>query len=150
MWKEAVGPGWVLVGDAGTAQDPWSGLGMDTAARQAEAFVEAFTASPRDWHGTYTRLRRERTYAGYDDTTRRAPNLRKLLGLRPAGSCGPGDNALGSANERHGHDHDRPTRSKVDRASPGVSEGLHARAAAVARVREQGRDAVGDEVRAKG
>ena len=71
---------WVLVGDAGTAQDPWAGLGMDTAARQAEAFVEAFTASPDDWCATYVRLRRERTYPGFEETTRLATDLRKLLG----------------------------------------------------------------------
>ena len=65
VWRQPAGPGWALVGDAGTAQDPWAGLGMDTAARQAEAFVEAFTTSPDDWHGSYTHLRRERTYPGY-------------------------------------------------------------------------------------
>jgi flavin-dependent dehydrogenase len=80
VWRDSVGPGWVLVGDAGTAQDPWAGLGMDTAARQAEAFVEAFAASPDDWHRSYTRLRRERTYPGFDETTRLATDLRLLLG----------------------------------------------------------------------
>lgn len=80
VWRAPAGPGWVLVGDAGTAQDPWAGLGMDTAARQAEAFVEAFTASPEDWHGPYERLRRERTYPGFEETTRLAIDLRKLLG----------------------------------------------------------------------
>jgi len=80
VWREPVGPGWALVGDAGTAQDPWAGLGMDTAARQAEAFVEALTASPDDWHDSYTRLRRDRTYPGYEETTRLATDLRKLLG----------------------------------------------------------------------
>ena len=80
VWKAPSGPGWVLVGDAGTAQDPWAGLGMDSAARQAEAFVEAFTSSPDDWHGSYARLRRERTYPGYQETTRLAPDLRQLLG----------------------------------------------------------------------
>ena len=79
VWREAAGPGWVLVGDAGTAQDPWAGLGMDTAARQAEAFVEAFTAAPDDWHTSYAGLRRERTYPDYAETTRLAPDLRQLL-----------------------------------------------------------------------
>ena len=79
VWREAGGPGWVLVGDAGTAQDPWAGLGMDSAARQAEAFVEAFTASPNDWLAAYARLRRERTYTGFEQTTRLAPDLRQLL-----------------------------------------------------------------------
>jgi menaquinone-9 beta-reductase len=80
VWREPVGPGWALVGDAGTAQDPWAGLGMDTAARQAEAFVEAFTTSPEGWHSSYTRLRRERTYPGYEQTTRLATDLRQMVG----------------------------------------------------------------------
>jgi flavin-dependent dehydrogenase len=80
VWREPVGPGWVLVGDAGTAQDPWAGLGMDTAARQAEAFVEAFTSSPDDWQGSYVALRHERTYPGFEETTRLAPDLRQLVG----------------------------------------------------------------------
>jgi flavin-dependent dehydrogenase len=80
VWREASGPGWALVGDAGTAQDPWSGLGMDTAARQAEAFAEAFSNSPHDWAVPYERLRRERTYAGFEETTRLAPDLRQLVG----------------------------------------------------------------------
>jgi menaquinone-9 beta-reductase len=80
VWRESAGPGWVLVGDAGTAQDPWAGLGMDTAARQAEAFVEAFTATPDDWQHSYTHLRRERTYPGFGETTRLATDLRQILG----------------------------------------------------------------------
>ena len=80
VWRKPAGAGWALAGDAGTAQDPWAGLGMDTAARQAEAFVEAFTASPDGWQDSYTRLRRERTYPGYEETTRLATDLRQLVG----------------------------------------------------------------------
>ncbi len=80
LWREPAGEGWALVGDAGTAQDPWAGFGMDTAARQAEAFVEAFTASPDDWQESYARLRRERTYAAFEEATRLAPDLRQMLG----------------------------------------------------------------------
>jgi len=69
-----------LVGDAGTAQDPWAGLGMDTAARQAETFSEAFAASPHAWNATYDRLRRERTYERFAETTALAPDLRRLVG----------------------------------------------------------------------
>src|SRR5689334_12900473 len=36
-----VGPGWVLVGDAGMHQDPWSGLGMDMASTHAVFLAEA-------------------------------------------------------------------------------------------------------------
>jgi hypothetical protein len=52
---------------------------MDTAARQAEAFAEAFTTSPGSWLTPYARLRDERTYAGFAETTRLAPDLRLLL-----------------------------------------------------------------------
>src|SRR5262249_53763085 len=78
VWRVPCGPGWALVGDAGTAQDPWAGLGMDSAAHQAEAFAESFLARD-DWTATYPRLRRERTYAGFEQTTRLAPDLRQLL-----------------------------------------------------------------------
>jgi flavin-dependent dehydrogenase len=39
--RQAAGPGWALVGDAGTHQDPWAGFGMDTAARQAAGLAAA-------------------------------------------------------------------------------------------------------------
>ncbi len=77
VWREGSGPGWALVGDSGTSQDPWAGLGMDTAARQAEAFAEAYAGG--DWEATYPVLRRERTYDGFAATTRLAPDLRQLL-----------------------------------------------------------------------
>lgn len=80
VWRQGSGPGWALVGDAGTAQDPWAGLGMDTAARQAEAFTEAFSEGSDAWNATYDRLRRERTYGGFAETTELAPDLRRLVG----------------------------------------------------------------------
>jgi flavin-dependent dehydrogenase len=80
VWRQGSGPGWALVGDAGTAQDPWAGLGMDTASRQAEAFTEAFAARPDAWNASYDRLRRERTYGGFAETTELAPDLRRLVG----------------------------------------------------------------------
>jgi flavin-dependent dehydrogenase len=79
VWRQAAGDGWALVGDAGTAQDPWAGLGMDTAARQAEAFAEAFAHDHADWPAAYTRLRAERTLDGFRQTTRYAPDLRAML-----------------------------------------------------------------------
>jgi flavin-dependent dehydrogenase len=79
VWRQPAGPGWALIGDAGTAQDPWAGHGMDTAARQAEAFVEARTVCPGDWADQYARLRRERTYDAYEETTRLARDLRQAL-----------------------------------------------------------------------
>ena len=35
--RAAGGPGWMLVGDSGQHQDPWSGVGMDLAALTAVA-----------------------------------------------------------------------------------------------------------------
>ncbi len=77
VWREACGPGWALVGDSGSSQDPWAGLGMDSAARQAEAFAEAYAGG--DWQETYPSLRSERTYAGFAATARFAPDLRQIL-----------------------------------------------------------------------
>jgi menaquinone-9 beta-reductase len=79
VWRRGCGPGWALVGDAGTAQDPWAGLGMDTAALQAEAFAESFLESPGDWSTAYESRRRERTYDGFAETTRLAGDLRSIL-----------------------------------------------------------------------
>ena len=77
VWRAGCGPGWALVGDAGTMQDPWAGLGMDTAARQAEAFADAFQGDA--WTSAYPALRRDRTYEAYSETTRLAPDLRQLV-----------------------------------------------------------------------
>jgi len=38
------GPGWLLVGDASMHMDPWTGLGMDSAATQAELAADALAA----------------------------------------------------------------------------------------------------------
>jgi flavin-dependent dehydrogenase len=77
--KQAGGPGWALVGDAGTGQDPWAGMGMDTAARQAEAFAEAYAGGHSSWEAAYADLRRERTLGGYEFATRFAPDIRAML-----------------------------------------------------------------------
>ncbi len=73
-------PGWALVGDAGTHQDPWSGRGMDTAALQAEAFAEAFDGTPDGWNEPYEELRRSRTYDDFFSTSLLAPDLRRVIG----------------------------------------------------------------------
>ena len=78
VWRQGAGQGWALVGDAATSQDPWAGLGMDTAARQAEALVEAVDGAG-DWAATYRRLRRERCYPAFEGTARLAPDLRQLV-----------------------------------------------------------------------
>ena len=79
VWRESAGPGWALVGDAATSQDPWAGHGMDSAASQAEAFVEAFTSNQGAWQNTYETLRRQRTYASFKETALLAPDLRQLI-----------------------------------------------------------------------
>jgi len=55
-------------------------LPADSSAYGFDNVGEALTASPDDWHDSYTRLRRDRTYPGYEETTRLATDLRKLLG----------------------------------------------------------------------
>ncbi len=74
---EAAGPGWALVGDAGTHQDPWTGFGMDTAARQAAVLAEAL-ANGDDWTRRYSYLRDEVTLERFTETVRGAPDLRVL------------------------------------------------------------------------
>ena len=41
------GPGWALVGDSGMRQDPWTGEGMDSAARSARVLAEELDAQLR-------------------------------------------------------------------------------------------------------
>ncbi len=76
---DAAGPGWALVGDAGTYQDPWSGRGMDTAARQAAALAATLTDDPAGWNADYARARDGVTLERFDTTVRLAPDLRLML-----------------------------------------------------------------------
>lgn len=81
--REAAGPGWALVGDAGTGQDPWAGLGMDTAARQARALVDSLLARPDDWWLAYPAARDAVTREAFDFASRHAPDLRTMLSATP-------------------------------------------------------------------
>ncbi len=45
FWREATGPGWVLVGDAGYFKDPAPGQGITDAFRQAEALAPVLTGA---------------------------------------------------------------------------------------------------------
>ena len=76
----AAGPGWALVGDAGTHQDPWSGRGMDTAARQAKELAAALTGDASDWNSAYRAARDEVTLGRFEETVALAPDLRQILG----------------------------------------------------------------------
>ena len=78
--REAAGPGWALVGDAGTHQDPWSGAGMDTAARQARALADALAVGGSDWPARYAAARDQVTLAVYRETVSAAPDLSVLAG----------------------------------------------------------------------
>jgi len=78
--RAACGPGWALVGDAGTHQDPWSGFGMDTAARQAEALGSAMTSDASSWNSTYAQARDDVTLPRFHSTVTAAPDLSVLLG----------------------------------------------------------------------
>lgn len=77
--RQSSGPGWALVGDAGTHQDPWSGVGMDTAARQARALAELLTADPADWNQGYGEARNAVTLERFTSTITAAPDLTVLL-----------------------------------------------------------------------
>lgn len=78
------GPGWALVGDAGLHQDPWSGVGMDTAGVHATFLAEALLA----WFGKsmpeeealarYHRRRNDHALTGYHRTVTLARDLRQL------------------------------------------------------------------------
>ena len=71
---DAAGPGWALVGDAGTHQDPWTGFGMDTAARQAKALASSLDHD--DWPEAYRHARDEVTMEHFHYTVTVAPDLR--------------------------------------------------------------------------
>ncbi len=73
----ASGPGWALVGDAGTHQDPWSGEGMDTAARQARALAEA-VAGGAGWEARYQAARDDVTLDAFQQTVTAMRDLRVL------------------------------------------------------------------------
>lgn len=77
--RAAAGPGWALVGDAGTHQDPWTGFGMDTAARQAEELAKAVTEHPDSWVETYAAARDAVTLDRFHMTVEAAPDLSVLV-----------------------------------------------------------------------
>lgn len=74
----AAGPGWALVGDAGTHQDPWSGLGMDTAARQARALANSLAGATANWSTICTQARDAVTVERFHETVHGAHDLTQL------------------------------------------------------------------------
>jgi flavin-dependent dehydrogenase len=75
--REAAGPGWALVGDAGVHQDPWSGAGMDCAAISAQLLVESYAAADRsdDWISTYRSRRDDVVVPWFHETVSGAADL---------------------------------------------------------------------------
>jgi flavin-dependent dehydrogenase len=81
--RQAAGPGWALVGDASLHQDPWSGLGMDSAGVCAVALAESVVAVGPDaagpsWARGYEQLRDDLLLEGYRDTVSGAADLSAL------------------------------------------------------------------------
>ena len=82
--RAAAGPGWMLVGDAGVHQDPWTGEGMDNAAVSAVHAAEAVV----DWLAgrmtedeamtRYRERRDERVLGRFDECTSLAADLSVL------------------------------------------------------------------------
>ena len=78
------GPGWALVGDAAMHQDPWSGLGMDSAGVHATFLADAIvdwlrgSADERTALAGYHQRRDAHGLAGYHETVRYAADLREL------------------------------------------------------------------------
>jgi flavin-dependent dehydrogenase len=76
-----IGPGWALVGDASMYQDPWAGLGMDNAAKQAMFLAEsvddllAGRISEGDALRGYHRRRDEDELPGFHETAQLGANL---------------------------------------------------------------------------
>jgi flavin-dependent dehydrogenase len=68
------GPGWALVGDAGLHMDPWTGLGMDNAAKTAGLLSDAVIAALVDGADepeafeAYRRVRNEWLMPGFEFT----------------------------------------------------------------------------------
>ncbi len=82
--RHPVGPGWALVGDAALHQDPWTGLGMDTASTHATFLADAVVDSlsgrvdEAETLDRYRRARDEHALADFDETVTLARDLSLL------------------------------------------------------------------------
>jgi menaquinone-9 beta-reductase len=82
--RDPAGPGWLLVGDAGLYQDPWTGFGMDAAATHARLAADAIqsVAAGDDEATSWQRFREARDAYGLEDfatTVSLGRDLRQLL-----------------------------------------------------------------------
>lgn len=82
--REAAGPGWALVGDAGLHQDPWTGLGMDMAGTHAAFAADAIgdwlvgETSEEEALAQYRQRRDEHALQPFEETTTLARDLSVL------------------------------------------------------------------------
>ena len=82
--RQASGPGWALVGDAGLQQDPWTGFGMDNAGVHAGFLAEAIDdwlsgrSSEDDAFRTYRMRRDQHALPGFDFTAEYGRDLTRL------------------------------------------------------------------------
>jgi len=81
---DPAGPGWLLIGDAGLYQDPWTGFGMDAAATHARLAAEAIQSvlAGEEEAAAWQRFRAARDAYGLEDfetTVSLARDLRQLL-----------------------------------------------------------------------
>lgn len=82
-----VGPGWALVGDAGTFQDPWSGQGMDMAGIHATYLADALIGwlvdgiPEAEALDGYHARRNEHGLPVFENTTSLATDLSRIAAL---------------------------------------------------------------------
>jgi flavin-dependent dehydrogenase len=78
--RQPAGPGWALVGDSTIHQDPWSGVGMDSAGVSALILADCILAAGGAGDGgefaaAYEQARDERVLGWYHDTVAGAADL---------------------------------------------------------------------------
>ena len=84
------GPGWALVGDSGLHQDPWSGLGIDTAGIHATFLADAIIAWLRSGQAQYApfvryhQRRDAHALRAFRNTVTLAADLRAMTETRSA------------------------------------------------------------------
>jgi flavin-dependent dehydrogenase len=82
--RKPFGPGWVLVGDAGYHQDPWSGHGIDNASTHAsflaDSLIDWFQGKRSEENALeqYHRYRNETGIPIYQDTVEKSKDVRML------------------------------------------------------------------------
>jgi flavin-dependent dehydrogenase len=80
--RQAAGPGWALVGDAGLHQDPWTGSGMDCAGGAAALLADSYcrAGGSERWVEEYEQMRDAEMLDGFHETVAGAADLSALAG----------------------------------------------------------------------